>query len=122
MNVPAEVRPLFDLILREPLGETSELRARVSAFRAELHRRAAAEEVDLDLETVDALARSLEELLKRISRKTTPLHHRLIHATAAFFLRGPERGGVLTDARFEGDVAVVNECVRVVRRPELHIR
>lgn len=122
MHVPAELRPRFDGFLRDRLGDNTALRRSVAAFYDELRQGVAAERVDVDLETVDALAAALEGLLKRVSRKTTPLHHRLIHATARTCILGPEEGRPLTDERLQMDVALVNEAIRVVKRPELTIR
>ncbi len=122
MNVPAELRPRFDAAMREKLDETNVLRKQVAAFAADVHRRADADEIDVDLEDVDNIADALEQLLKKVSRKTTPLHHRLIHTTARVCILGPDDGRPLTDERLRQDVALVNEAIRVVRRPELTIR
>ena len=115
MPVPAEVRPAFDELLREPLGDSVQLRKHISAFVDDVKDRATQDELD-------RVAETLEAMLKRVSRKTTPLHHRLIHATARFCIQGPEDGRAFDDARFGVDVAVVNETARVIRRPELTIR
>ena len=122
MPVPAEVRPAFDELLREPLGDSVQLRKHISAFVDDVKDRATQDELDLDTRALDRVAETLEAMLKRVSRKTTPLHHRLIHATARFCIQGPEDGRAFDDARFGVDVAVVNETARVIRRPELTIR
>lgn len=122
MSVPAEVHPAFDALLREPLGDSVSLRKRVAAFAADVKVRAGRDELDIDTAAPDRVAETLELMLKRVSRKTTPLHHRLIHATARLCTLGPDDGRPLDDARFGVDVAVVNETARVIRRPELTIR
>ncbi len=122
MNVPAELRPRFEAILRDRLGDNNALRKDVAAFFAGVHAASDADRIDVDLDTPDAIGAVLEGLLKRVSRKTTPLHHRLIHATARMCILGPDDGRPLTDERFIQDAALVNEAVRVVKRPELTIR
>lgn len=122
MSLPPSVRPHFDLLLCTPLVDPVPLRQEVAAFAASIHEAVDRDELDLDMGRVDAVAQALEAMLKRVSRKTTPLHHRLIVATALFFIEGPDRGRPLDDARFRDDVAVLNETARVIRRPELSIR
>ncbi|MCK6504181.1 hypothetical protein L6R53_12405 [Myxococcota bacterium] len=121
MNLAPDVRPRFEELLREPLGDTGELRQQVAAFAADARRRAT-QGLDLDTDLLDCVEATLESMLKRVSRKTTPLHHRLIHATARFCCQGPDQGRPLDDRRLATDVSVVNECARVIRRPELSIR
>lgn len=121
MTLAPDIRPRFEELLREPLGDTGELRQQVAAFAAEARRQADAG-LDLDTELLTRVEAALETMLKRVSRKTTPLHHRLIHTTARFCCQGPAQGRPLDDRRLAADVAVVNECARVIRRPELSIR
>lgn len=111
MPVPDAVRSAFDAELRHPLEDTRQLRTDVAAWSA-AHRDGDA----VDGDRVQAVAETLDALLKRVSRKTTPLHHRLIHATARWCIRPTP---ALDASRLRLDVEVVNETVRVVRRPEL---
>lgn len=121
MNVPSELRPAFEALLRAPLEESNPLRDDVASYRQALHQAVSEDRLELDLALVDAITDSLENMLKRVSRKTTPLHHRLIHATARICIQGPDAGRPLDDARLRVDVAVINECARVIRRPEVAI-
>jgi len=119
MSLPPRLRAPFDELLRRPLEDTGQLRRRVAAFAADVEARAAAYDLDVDVEQVHAIAATLELMLKRMSRKTTPLHHRLVHATAQFCTSSEDQGRSLDDARFGDDRLVVNETARVIRRPEL---
>lgn len=121
MTLAPDIHSRFETILREPLGETGELRQALAAFAADA-RRQAADGLDLDTALLGRIEDTLETMLKRVSRKTTPLHHRLIHATTRFCTLGPDQGRPLDDRRLAADVSVVNECARVIRRPELTIR
>ena len=91
MNVPADLRPRFEALLRERLGDNNALRKQVAAFSAAVHAAAKADEIDVDLDTPDAVPAPLEGLLKRLSRQPPPLHHRPVHATARPPILGPVR-------------------------------
>ncbi len=115
MKLDAAIQERFELMVREPLEETPALR-RALAARAQAVR--AAPPDLLDLRDFNRAVKALEDMLAPISRKTTPLHHRLIHTTTRWFLR-PADNEPLSAARLNADIAVINECARVIRRPEL---
>jgi len=119
VSLPANLKPAFEAIMCEPLGDTRQLRRRVANFAHDIEDRTEAHKLDIDPGEIQRIAATLELMLGRVSRKTTPLHHRLIHATAEFCSRGPERGRPLDVQHFRDDVIVINETARVIRRPEL---
>lgn len=115
MKLDAAIQERFELMVREPIEDTASLR-RALAARAQVVRNAPPERLNLD--TFNRAVKALEDMLAPISRKTTPLYHRLIHTTTRWFLR-PVQDEPLSPSRLTADIAVINECARVIRRPEL---
>ncbi len=113
MRLDPALAPDFEAMVRQPLEDTALLRKALAADLA-LARQGGRP----DLALYERAVSTLDALLAPISRKTTPLHHRLIHTTARWFLRDPAGRSA---ARLRADVEVINECARVVRRPELAV-
>jgi hypothetical protein len=117
VNLPPELRVPFDALVVAPLVDPKPLRAQVAAHYAaigpEVARRGA-----LAPERVADLAQLVDGALAAITRKTSPLHVRLMTALALWVLREDPRHPASRE-RIEDDWRVAAEVVRVVRRPHL---
>lgn len=117
MKLDEAIQERFERMVREPIEETPVLRRALAARAREV---GGSPPDGLDVLAFQRAVKVLDDMMAPISRKTTPLHHRLIHTTVRWFLR-PTDAEPLTAARLATDIAVINECARVIRRPELAI-
>ncbi len=106
-------------LLISPLGDVKQLRQQVAA-----HYEGAAAEAEnrglIQPERFEEMATGVDKLLKAITRKTSPLHARMLHACGLWVLREADTS-IASAERLETDLRVLNEVVRVTRKLHLTI-
>lgn len=117
MNLPPELREPFDALVVSPLVDVRDLRGQVKA-----HYKLVADEVasrgGADPQRAADLAAVVDAALAAITRKTSPLHVRLMQALALWVLR-TDASHRASRERLDADWRVASEVVRVIRRPHI---
>jgi hypothetical protein len=117
MNLPPELRGRFDALVVSPLLDVRDLRGQAKAHYALV----AADVVARgggDSQRVADLASVVDAALAAITRKTSPLHVRLMQALALWVLRTDDSHRASRE-RLDADWRVASEVVRVIRRPHI---
>lgn len=117
MNLPPDLRGPFDALVVSPLVDVRELRGQVKAHYVQVSAEVAARGA-VDAQRVADLASVVDAALAAITRKTSPLHVRLMQALALWVLR-PDVSHRASRERLDNDWRVAEEVVRVIRRPHI---
>lgn len=120
-EIPQEARPVFDLLLAQPLEPEDELRAKVDEYVEVLRSLREDLERDIDMAQAEALADRSRRLLDSVTPMTSEEDRRLIQTAIRYFLDASDAQRDLRPGGLDDDVEVMNAVVSSLLRTDLLI-